>query len=323
MSRIFISYSREDFGFVEQLIHALAARLPDAEIFYDKLIPPGESFVKVLSSAIEQADVFLAVLSPDYVASSWAREEVNVALAQMVEKRTRLLPLLFRPCHVPPLLATLSWIDFTSDYEAAFSRLMWGITGQRPTAAKGEEPGKPVKAIDPTEVKNLRREVQTAVVFFKSRPEERLASSWSVERADKRPAQERRQCFVIMPFGDPDLQVVYEDFVKPTLVDRCNLRCERGNDVFGSNVIMEDVLERISAADVVLADLTRKNANVFYEVGICHALDKPVLLLAQSVDDVPFDLRHRRVLLYEYSPRGCKRLEAALRENMNAILQKL
>lgn len=84
---------------------------------------------------------------------------------------------------------------------------------------------------------------------------------------------------------------------------------------------MEDILKSIGTADVVLADLTRKNANVFYEVGICHALGKPVLLLAQSIDDVPFDLRHRRVLLYDYSPRGCKRLEGTLKQNMNAVLK--
>jgi hypothetical protein len=39
--------------------------------------------------------------------------------------------------------------------------------------------------------------------------------------------------------------------------------------------------------------------------------------------DVPFDLRHRRVLLYEYSPRGCKGLEGILKENMNAVLKEM
>jgi nucleoside 2-deoxyribosyltransferase len=86
---------------------------------------------------------------------------------------------------------------------------------------------------------------------------------------------------------------------------------------------MDDIVKSIDAADVVLADLTRKNANVLYEVGICHALGKPVLLLTQSLDDVPFDLRHRRVLVYEYSPRGCKLLESRLRENMNAVLKNI
>ena len=126
-----------------------------------------------------------------------------------------------------------------------------------------------------------------------------------------------------MPFGEEDLTVVYEDFVKPVLENECGVSCERGDDVFGSNVIMDDIRASISASDLVVADLTRKNANVFYEVGICHTLDKPVLLLAQTMDDVPFDLRHRRVLLYEYTPRGCKRLEKKLLNNIESMLAKL
>ena len=128
-----------------------------------------------------------------------------------------------------------------------------------------------------------------------------------------------RKCFVIMPFGDDALQVVYEDCVRPVVQDVCGLYCERGDDVFGSNVIMDDIKSSIATAGIVLADLTGKNANVFYEVGICHALDKPVLLMAQSMDDVPFDLRHRRVLVYEYTVRGVKRFEKALADHLNAM----
>ena len=126
-----------------------------------------------------------------------------------------------------------------------------------------------------------------------------------------------------MPFGDEHLQIVYEDFVRPVIEEKCVLDCERGDDVFGSSVIMDDIRNSIESADIVVADLTGKNANVFYEVGICHTVDKPGLLMAQSIEDVPFDLRHRRVLLYEYSPRGCKKLEKALQENLVAILEKL
>ena len=118
-----------------------------------------------------------------------------------------------------------------------------------------------------------------------------------------------------MPFGLEDLQVVYEDYVKPTIEGQCYLRCIRGDDMFGSEVIMDDIIAAISNAEIVVADLTGQNANVFYEVGIAH-VSKPVLLLAQSVDDVPFDLRHRRVLIYDYSPHGCKRLEQRLKDHI-------
>ncbi|MBL8300720.1 MAG: hypothetical protein JNN30_20465 [Rhodanobacteraceae bacterium] len=81
---------------------------------------------------------------------------------------------------------------------------------------------------------------------------------------------------------------------------------------------MDDILKNIHTADLVLADITRRNANVFYEIGIAHAIGKPVLLITQSIDDVPCDRRHRRVVLYDYTPRGCRTLENALSNNINA-----
>lgn len=322
MPQIFISYSHKDRDFVRRLDRDLATLLPKAEVFYDMVIPPGESWVETLTAQIEQADIVLAVLSPDYLESSWAMQELNVAIERRLRAQARIIPLLVRPCNPEGFLSLLSWVDFTEDYDEALARLIWGITGERPQAAKGEEPGDTVRVINPSEVENLRREVQEAVGIFKSRASESAPNIPTTE-ATPRTAGTKRRCFIVMPFGDSDLQIVYEDFVKPTLAENCDLECQRGDDVFGSNVIMDDILKSIRSADVILADLTRKNANVFYEVGICHALGKPVVLLAQSVDDVPFDLRHRRVLLYEYSPRGCKRLEGNLKNNMNAVLKEL
>ena len=55
---------------------------------------------------------------------------------------------------------------------------------------------------------------------------------------------------------------------------------------------------------MMLADLTGKNANVLYELGLAHAIDKPVVLLSQSMDDVPFDLRALRVITYDVAHPG-------------------
>lgn len=183
---------------------------------------------------------------------------------------------------------------------------------------QGPAVGDTVIEIAPRELQDLRRELKEAVELFKSKPTTVLAPLIIKPQNN----QAKPCCFIVMPFGDEDLNVVYEDFVKPIAEAECGLICERGDDVFGSNVIMDDILTSIGHSDLVIADLTRKNANVFYEVGICHALGKPVLLLAQSIEDVPFDLRHRRVLLYEYTPRGCKRLESRLKENIENILEK-
>jgi hypothetical protein len=129
--------------------------------------------------------------------------------------------------------------------------------------------------------------------------------------------------FIVMPFVPEDLQVVYDDYVKPTIEEFCSLKCVRGDDMFGSGVVMNDVLNAIAKAEIIIADLTGQNANVFYEVGIAHATNKPVLLMAQSLDDVPFDLRHRRVLIYDYSPHGCKRLEQRLKDHVLDLRKEL
>ena len=53
-----------------------------------------------------------------------------------------------------------------------------------------------------------------------------------------------------------------------------------------------------STADFIIADITERSPNVLYELGIAHALAKPVVILTQTADDVPFDLGSRRILIY-------------------------
>ena len=128
-------------------------------------------------------------------------------------------------------------------------------------------------------------------------------------------------CFILMPFGDTsDVQKVYRDHVKPMLESRCGLRCERANDIYGISGVMQSVWEGINRARLVLADLTGKNPNVFYELGIAHTLGKPVVILTQSMRFVPFDLRHLRCIVYEYKPRSITKLETALENTVKRVL---
>ena len=62
---------------------------------------------------------------------------------------------------------------------------------------------------------------------------------------------------------------------------------------------MRDIIEMIEKSDLIIADLTSSNPNVYYELGIAHAFGKPVIHLVQSpVEDVPFDLRSYRLITY-------------------------
>jgi nucleoside 2-deoxyribosyltransferase len=310
ITRIFISYSHKDRSFVRELAAVLGERLSDAEIRYDANIASGESFVKTLTHQIERSDVILAVVSPDYLASDWALEEINLAILRRVKDEARLIPIIARPCSPVGFLTHLKPIDFTGDYEKAVTKLIWAITDFRPPGMEGVKPGSTVGTLAPNEIAKLRKELENAVQLFRSGKE----SSSESKQAEQR---RRPECFVVMPFNDKRLEEVYEYFVKPAIEKA--FECKRGDDFFGSNIIMDDILQSIQSANAVVADLTGRNANVFYEVGICHALGKSVLLLAQSLDDVPFDLRHRRVQIYDDSPKGLRALESALVNHLLAI----
>jgi len=172
-------------------------------------------------------------------------------------------------------------------------------------------PGTPRRDIDPAVIQDQIEKLTVQVA--------RLMESREAPGNVPEPASQHPKCFIVMPFGVQDLEDLYSEFILPVLAD-CRLDCARGDDIFGSNVVMDDVKAAIAKADLVIADLSGQNPNVFYEVGIAHTLGKPVLLLSQSIEDVPFDLRHRRVLPYEYTPIGCKRLVARLREHVLAML---
>lgn len=71
----------------------------------------------------------------------------------------------------------------------------------------------------------------------------------------------------------------------------------------------------------MIADLTGKNANVFYEVGVAHALGKEVILITQTMEDVPFDLKALRCIVYSFTPRGMKEMENKLRTTIREIMK--
>jgi len=105
-----------------------------------------------------------------------------------------------------------------------------------------------------------------------------------------------------MPFAT-SFNALFGSLLKPA-IEGVGLRCLRADDVYHGEGIVDVVLESILKAGVIVADLTGKNANVFYELGVAHSLGKKVFLVTQSYDDVPFDLRHIQILRYENSFQG-------------------
>jgi hypothetical protein len=123
-------------------------------------------------------------------------------------------------------------------------------------------------------------------------------------------------CFVLMPFAQ-QFREVYDVITEALSDPAVQYYCRRADDFFGGGHIIEDILYNIATAEFVIADVTSKNPNVFYELGIVHTVKdvEKVIIITQSMDDVPFDLRQFRCLPYEQSQNGLMRLKAQLRDS--------
>lgn len=125
-------------------------------------------------------------------------------------------------------------------------------------------------------------------------------------------------CFVLMPF-DEKFDSIYNDIIV-TAVKTSKLECKRADNIYSTRPVMDDIIEHIKKARIIIADLTTKNPNVFYEIGLCHAWGKNVILLSQKEEEVPFDLRHYRRVIYEDSVGGGKLLKEGIVNTLNSVL---
>ena len=127
-------------------------------------------------------------------------------------------------------------------------------------------------------------------------------------------------CFVMMPFAVP-LGNYYEKVYKPA-IEKAGLKPVRADtEIFGAGKIMDQVWSGINTAKVLVAELTTRNPNVFYELGLAHALKKPVVLVSSNESDVPFDLKHIRVIYYDVTDPfwGMKLLDKVAENILSAI----
>jgi hypothetical protein len=127
-------------------------------------------------------------------------------------------------------------------------------------------------------------------------------------------------CFVMQPFVNP-FGGYFNSIFKPA-IEQAGLQAIRAYaEIFATGKIMDQIWRGIRDASVLVAELTSKNPNVFYELGLAHALEKPVVLVASNQEDVPFDLRHIRVILYDQSdPFWGQKLVDKLADNIQSAL---
>jgi hypothetical protein len=104
------------------------------------------------------------------------------------------------------------------------------------------------------------------------------------------------KAFVLIPFDDA-FTAVWKKLLKPDL-EAAGYIAERADSRLDQQNVLRDIVRGIAEADLIVADLTSLNPNVFYELGVAHGLEIPTVLISQVVEEVPFDLRSYRVQEY-------------------------
>ena len=127
-----------------------------------------------------------------------------------------------------------------------------------------------------------------------------------------------KEVFVIMPFTEEWSDIVWSHMITP-VVESMGLKPFRADNLYGPK-IMEDIWKGILHSSIVIADITGRNPNVFYELGIAHTLGKKVILLTQNVEDIPFDLRHLRHIIYKTDIVGADKFKPELINFINEQL---
>jgi hypothetical protein len=130
-----------------------------------------------------------------------------------------------------------------------------------------------------------------------------------------------------MPFSSTDSCTkdqwddIFNNTIKPA-VQRSgfNYKCERANSQF--ETIIEYILDNLKCSELAIADITDRNPNVLYELGVRHTLGGPVIMIAQKEEDIPFDLRHYPYKIYGWKTDNERRkFKKEIKEAINFLEQ--
>jgi len=125
-----------------------------------------------------------------------------------------------------------------------------------------------------------------------------------------------------MPF-DERFDEVFEYGITPA-VENKGYHCIRMDEVIGSINIIHEIIHNIYEADLIIADLTGKNANVFYELGVAHSVAQTnnTIMIAEKDEKIPFDIVPYKVLKYVHSVKGILTLSKAIADQIDFFEKK-
>jgi len=131
--------------------------------------------------------------------------------------------------------------------------------------------------------------------------------------------EDKAKAFVIMQFSEPS-KSLYEEVII-NICKEMNLFVYKADEIYKPGFILNDIIWGILSSEIIIADITPENANVFYELGYAHAFNKPTILLAQRGTPLPFDVSGYRVIFYDDSIKGKREIEEQLRKHLKNIIK--
>jgi hypothetical protein len=131
-------------------------------------------------------------------------------------------------------------------------------------------------------------------------------------------SEEKSKAFIIMQFTTP-YNELFSDVIKP-VCEKYKIEAIRSDQTYGPGHIFSEIVRQIFLSKFIIAEITPSNQNVFFEVGYAHAIRKPIIFIAEKTKELPFDVSGFRVLFYENSIRGKKKVEEGLAKHIDAIL---
>jgi hypothetical protein len=124
--------------------------------------------------------------------------------------------------------------------------------------------------------------------------------------------------FVIMQYSQP-FDDLYTSVIKSVCQNGYGLEVVRADDTSRPGLIIADVINQIIESNLVIAEITPDNPNVFYEVGYAHAINKATILVASRDRKLPFDVSPFRTLFYENTIGGKEKIEDDLKRYLEAF----
>lgn len=129
-------------------------------------------------------------------------------------------------------------------------------------------------------------------------------------------ASDPDKIFVLTPFSDQERGVY--DVIK-SVCSLAGFVVIRGDERRADGDILPQIIEGIISSRIVIANISSRNPNVFFELGIAMAMGKPTLLISDTLSDVPFDLQSRRILVFKTPEQLRDMLTAALLQTVRSI----